>query len=605
MKSLEIHKVLYSGLVSKLLITVGSTLGVILSAWTYLIVNYQISSAIVPALLLFIAGFAVIFVFARKFIRHPITTLIEKTRRIAEGDYTGPVKISQKDEIGRLGAAFNQMGEAIGALQTELNRQRDEYQMLFEHVPCLITVQDKNFKLVGFNREFSEKFNPQPGDYCFHAYKGRDEKCRSCPVEQTFEDGASHYSEEIGADKDGNVTHWIVKTSPIRGKAGDIVAAMEMSLDITQMRHLEKQLEKTEEKYQEIFQTIPNPVFVVDAESLDIIDCNKSVKDVYGYDKATLIHRPFMDLFREDERAKYASSIRSASVINQIRHITKEGKRIFVDIWISPSEYSGKKVLLVTASDITQRLETEQQLIQASKMATLGEMATGVAHELNQPLSVIKTSSSFFMKKLNKKENLEEKVLFTLLEKIDSNVDRATKIINHMRQFARKSEMELENVYVNEILEGAFEVFSQQLKVRGIAVERNTAADLPRIKADPGRLEQVFINLLINARDAIEARWGSQTSHPSEKKIALRTERVENSVVVEVCDTGIGIPADIQDKIFEPFYTTKEVGKGTGLGLSISYGIVKECGGNIEVESKAGEGTCFRLKFPSAENENG
>ena len=291
-------------------------------------------------------------------------------------------------------------------------------------------------------------------------------------------------------------------------------------------------------------------------------------------------------------------------MINQLRHITRAGKIIFVDIWISPSEYAGKRVLLVTASDITKRLETEQQLIQASKMATLGEMATGVAHELNQPLSVIKTSSSFFMKKINKKEHIRDNVRFALLEKIDSNVDRATKIINHMRQFARKSDMELEYVQVNDLLEGAFEIFSQQLKVRGISVLQDLEPNLPRIKADPGRLEQVFINLLINARDAIEVKLAADPSKSDDNRITLHTKRKNKHIIVEICDTGVGVPKAILDKIFEPFFTTKKVGKGTGLGLSISYGIVKECGGDIDVTSTEGKGACFIMTFPAPENEN-
>ncbi len=552
----------------------GAMLCLSISTGTYLILVYQSQTTVALSVLIFLSGFAVITVLILKFVNRPIERLLEQSRRIE-------------------------------ALKTELNKQKNEYQMLFEQVPCLITVQDRDYRLIGYNREFSEKFKPDPEDYCFHAYKGRSDKCHACPVEQTFKDGDNHTSEEIGTDKNGNVTHWIVKTSPVKDESGNIVAAMEMSIDITQMRHLEKQLEKTEKNYQEIFNTIPNPLFVLDAESLEILDCNKSVKSIYGYEKDEILQRSFLTFFQESERASVITKIKSSSVINQLRHITRAGKSIFVDIWISPSEYAGKKVLLVTASDITKRLETEQQLIQASKMATLGEMATGVAHELNQPLSVIKTSSSFFMKKINKKEHIRDNVRFALLEKIDHNVDRATKIINHMRQFARKSNMELEYVQVNDVLEGAFEIFSQQLKVRGISVLRDLEPDLPRIKADPGRLEQVFINLLINARDAIEAKLAADPSKSDDSRITLHTKRENKHILVEICDTGVGIPKAVLDKIFEPFFTTKEVGKGTGLGLSISYGIIKECGGNIHVTSTEGEGACFTMKFPVPENENG
>ncbi len=276
---------------------------------------------------------------------------------------------------------------------------------------------------------------------------------------------------------------------------------------------------------------------------------------------------------------------------------------LFVNIRISPAEYPGRKVLLVTTSDITKRLEAEQQLIQASKMATLGEMATGIAHELNQPLSVIKTASSFFIKKMDKEEPLEDEILSKMVRKIDSNVDRASKIINHMRQFARKSEMDFEKVQVNEVLEKAFEIFSQQLKLRGIRVVWEIEKSLPKINADPARLEQVFINLLINARDAIEEHWGPQETADADKKIILKTRREGSFIVCEVCDTGTGVPPALVNKIFEPFFTTKEVGKGTGLGLSISYGIVKDCGGAIRVAPHKPEGACFIITFPVSGKE--
>jgi histidine kinase len=281
------------------------------------------------------------------------------------------------------------------------------------------------------------------------------------------------------------------------------------------------------------------------------------------------------------------------------------GMPLFVNIRVSPAEYPGKKVLLVTTSDITKRLETEQQLIQASKMATLGEMATGIAHELNQPLSVIKTASSFCIKKLDQRGIIDNELMAALIIKVDSNVDRATRIINHMREFARKPDIGLGTVQVNEVLQKAFEIFSQQLKLRGIEVVWDIERELPKIKADPSRLEQVFINLLLNARDAIEERWGSREIEKADKQIILKTRCEGKTIICEVCDTGTGVPLTMADKIFEPFFTTKEVGKGTGLGLSISYGIVKDCGGSIKVVPNTPDGACFILKFPIAEKKNG
>ncbi len=559
------------------------------------------------AMFAFLVISAIIFVFVLRFVNRPIKRLIDGTHRIARGDYTSRVLMPQADELGQLSTAVNQMAEEIASSQKELNKQCDEYQNLFERVPCLITVQDRNYRLLRFNHEFSQRFAPAQNDYCYHAYKGRNEKCIPCPVEKTFADGLSHQTEESGVDKDGSPKHWLVKTSPIKNANGETVAAMEISLDISQRRQLEVDLQQSEKKYHAIFSNIPNPVFVLDVKTLQIMDCNQSVTGVYGFTVKEMIGRSFMTLFHPDERDHYAFKVATCSVINQVHHLNRYDKGLFVNIRISPSEYSGHKVLLVTTSDITKRLETEQQLIQAGKMATLGEMATGVAHELNQPLSVIKTVSSFFMKKLGASETIGEDILSNMLTKVDSNVDRAARIINHMRQFARKSDMEMVTVSLNDVLKSAFEIFSQQLKVRGIQVVWEIQEALPRIHADPSRLEQVFINLLLNARDAIESRWENQPAGKTDgqKTIHLWTGTDAPGVVCRICDTGTGIPNNIVKKVFDPFFTTKEVGKGTGLGLSISYGIVRECGGTIEAVPNAPHGTCFVLRFPLSDETAG
>jgi histidine kinase len=247
------------------------------------------------AVFVFLITSAVIIFFVLRFVKRPIKKMIDGTHLIANGEYLNQIDVDQGDEMGQLSAAIDRMGKKIGEKQAELNRQRNEYQNLFERVPCIITVQDRNFKLIRYNKEFYEKFKPEAGDTCYAAYKGRKEKCVICPVERTFEDGLSHFSEERGVNKDGTATHWIVNTSPIKDENGEIVAAMEMSLDVTQTKILEEELEKSEKKYYAIFDNIPNPVFVLDMDTLKILDCNTSVEGVYGYTKDEMIERSFLD----------------------------------------------------------------------------------------------------------------------------------------------------------------------------------------------------------------------------------------------------------------------------------------------------------------------
>jgi histidine kinase len=555
------------------------------------------------ALLVTLLTTAAAALFILLFVKRPMSALMSATKAVAKGDYSHRVGVTQDDEMGRLAEAFNQMSREIGAQQAELNRQRDEYQQLFEEAPCLITVQDRDFRLLKYNREFAEKFQPEPGDCCYRAYKGREKKCNPCPVETTFAMGSPTYSEESALNKEGQLQAWLVHTSPIRDTDGQVVAAMEMSIDITQRRRLEQELAKSELKYHAIFNNIPNPVFVLDENTLDILDVNDSMEAVYGWTRDEIVGRSVLTLFQNPEETDYASELHGRASLDRIRHQRMDGRTIFVNMRVSPSEYGGRRVLLLTSSDITKRLEVEQQLNQASKLATLGEMATGVAHELNQPLSVIKTVSSFVVKKINKGEPIDDATLRTLLEKVDGNVDRATRIITHMRLFARKTDVRLVPMKLFEVIERAFEIFNQQLRVRGIEVFWDIAPDLPGIMADPHRLEQVFINLLLNARDAIEERWAAVDPAEAVKRITLTARSDGHKVQVWVRDTGKGIPPENLDKVFDPFFTTKEAGEGTGLGLSISYGIVKDCGGEIRALAGPGEGAVFLIEFPILRDE--
>jgi histidine kinase len=552
------------------------------------------------AIFVFLATYLAFVFFVQRFINRPITGMIRATQRIAQGEQPEGLDVRQRDEMGELARAIENMGRDIEHKHKEINRERERYQQLYELVPCLITVQDRQYRLISYNREFEQKFAPRRWERCYRAYKGRQEKCPECPVEKTFQDGRVHTSEESGYVKDGSQAHWLVTTAPIFNPRGKVEAVMEMCLDITERKRLEQDLRRSENKYWAIFNNIPNPVFVLDNEELTIIDCNDRVPALYGYEKRELLQTSFLDLFPEGEREEYGELLGSSSYIQKSRQRTRDGTLVYTSIRVSPSEYNDQKVLLVTASDITKRLETEQQLIQSSKMTTLGEMASGIAHELNQPLTVIRTASNYLARKRIDPAAFSEEHVGAMLEEIDANVERATKIINHLREFSRKPEARLENVQLNSVLQSAMDIFSQQLKLRDIEVIWDLDPDLPLIRGEPNQLEQVFINLLLNARDAIEERAEHDTQ--ADKRIELGTWVENDRVFARVRDSGRGIPKALMDRIFEPFFTTKEVGKGTGLGLSISYRIVQDCGGVMRVESEEGRFTAFTLEFERPED---
>ena len=233
---------------------------------------------------------------------------------------------------------------------------------------------------------------------------------------------------------------------------------------------------------------------------------------------------------------------------------------------------------------------TQANLVEASKMRALGELVAGVAHEVNNPLMASQTILHVILKKMPL--DFPERSRLELISKCN---DRIARIVNHLREFSRQTNPEFEDVDINQPIENALLITGQQLLDHGIRVVKDFQPDLPKIRGDSTQLEQVFLNLISNARDAMETA-------ARKKELTIRTSLIRNytwnDIEISITDTGGGITEENREKIFEPFFSTKEVGKGTGLGLSICYGIIEAHGGRIEVESRVNEGTTFRVILP-------
>jgi C4-dicarboxylate-specific signal transduction histidine kinase len=238
--------------------------------------------------------------------------------------------------------------------------------------------------------------------------------------------------------------------------------------------------------------------------------------------------------------------------------------------------------------------EKQEQLVQAGKLATLGELTTGVAHELNNPLNNIGLYVGNVIDRIRLGEVGTEPLMGDL-EKAMAQVRKATQIISHLRTFGRAARVSIELVDVDDVIERSLLLMHEQLRLRGIEVELELCPDELLVLANPIQLEQVFINLLTNARDAL--------ADSRRKTIRIASSRDEERIRIAFSDTGPGILRELQQRIFDPFFTTKEVGTGTGLGLSITYSILKEYGGEISVTSQPGKGTTFVIELPFADEE--
>jgi C4-dicarboxylate-specific signal transduction histidine kinase len=238
--------------------------------------------------------------------------------------------------------------------------------------------------------------------------------------------------------------------------------------------------------------------------------------------------------------------------------------------------------------------DKQEQLVQAGKLATLGELTTGVAHELNNPLNNIGLYVGNVIDRIRVGE-VETEPLMGDLEKAMEQVRKATEIISHLRTFGRAARVSIELVDVDDVIERSLLLVQEQLRLRGIEVELELCPDELLVLANPIQLEQVFINLLTNARDAV--------ADSKRKTIRIASSRDEERIRIAFSDSGPGIPSDVQQRIFDPFFTTKEVGTGTGLGLSITYSILKEYGGDISVDSRPGKGATFVIELPFADEQ--
>ncbi|MBW1783692.1 MAG: PAS domain S-box protein [Deltaproteobacteria bacterium] len=389
-------------------------------------------------------------------------------------------------------------------------------------------------------------------------------------------------------------------------RIGDEIARLADSFNnmTFRLKTSKAELKESEEKYRFLFDYDPNSIFVLDPESLEILDVNARALEIYGYRKEELIGISFLEL----GPGEYANGILSRhgeeagtqlSIYTKMEHWRKGMRPFHVNIYACRTGHGAKPGIIATTIDITENLAKEAQLIQASKMSTLGEMASGVAHEINQPLSAIQIVADFIKNVANGKDEIPRDELEQVSRHMTEQVDRAVRIINHLRAFGRKAEIRKEKVNINKPIEGVLTLLGQQLKLRGIEVVLDLDENLSPITGDANRLEQVFMDLIINARDSIEEKRRNFVTGKTVTRLGIKSLQENGSVVITVWDTGTGIPNDIREKIFDPFFTTKEVGRGTGLGLSISYGIIKDYGGTIEVESEEGKGATFKITFPA------
>jgi two-component system NtrC family sensor kinase len=382
----------------------------------------------------------------------------------------------------------------------------------------------------------------------------------------------------------------------LRTVSGYVAVAIENSLLYQEQAERATELEMLKEFNESIVESINVGLLAVDSAGR-VTGCNSSLEGMMGVARDEALGRRVEELFAEDFAETLEQVLGAPGwQLSELRNIyklhtaTRDARPLILNIAIAPlrraetAEHTGALVVL---EDVTARVRLEEQLQQREKLSSIGLLAAGVAHEINTPLTGVSSYTQMLLGMFATNDPKHK-----LLEKIHRQTERATGIVNNLLNFSRTGNVtEFGEVDLNHVLDDTLQLLEPQLRQSQVEIAREYELDLPRVYGNSGKLQQVFTNLLLNARDAL----------PAGGRVTLKTVSDDDSVTAHVVDTGIGIAPENVARIYDPFFTTKGVGRGTGLGLAVSYGIVQEHSGHIAVESAPGRGTSFRITLPTAQ----
>jgi len=557
----------------------------------------------------------------------PIKELTEVTSKMVEGDLTQRIQVVSADEIGVLGTTFNRM---IGQIQgytsdlemmvanrtKELEESRGKFRDLSRFLNSVldsateyaIVALDSYGNIMEFNKGAEKLFRWKKEEVLNKENIGVTilPNDRSVGIQEIMSQRARNAGvcelEMFRVRKNGERFPAISTVTAMKDPSGRTIGFVEIVRDITSRRTLERQLRETKEFLENIMESSVDAILTTDLKG-NLTYTNRATEEMFHarrqYLRGTHISnlyvrgiqqaREIMDLLRKSERVEnYEMAVKGSD---------GEVLTILTSLFLLRDE---EETVIGTAGifkDITEqkrleaRLKSAQlSLVESSKLRALGELVAGVAHELNNPLMASQVILHVIFRNLP--PDHPERARLEIIGKCNERIER---IVDHLRAFSRQSKPEFEELDLNQPVRNAILITGQQLLNHGIALTEKLEDNLPEVTGDSNQLEQVFLNLISNARDALDEGGGVK-----ELEIAsgLISEDGVSSVVVSLKDTGAGITKENLGKIFEPFFSTKPVGKGTGLGLSLCFGIIEAHGGRIEITSHVGKGTEARVILP-------
>ncbi|MDC0707727.1 ATP-binding protein [Stigmatella sp. ncwal1] len=413
---------------------------------------------------------------------------------------------------------------------------------------------------------------------------------------EVLETGQPSVTEAIIPSLDGKPCHWITYRFTLRDKAGQKLLA-HAALDITEHTRTEVALRHSEESFRSLIERSPEAIFVHRGGPLVYV--NPSALVFLKQPASRVEGSSLLDFVHPEDRALAQAMLgppgRGQSGARELRFLSANGRVLTAEVSCLSLAFLGEPATVISARDLTERRQMQTRLVLSDRLVAMGTLAAGVAHEINNPLAFVVSNLDFMSAELQavarelppgRVAELEE-----VLREASMGTTRMRQIVGDLKMLSRADDEAPAPVNLKHVIESALTIARAELRPRARVVR--DYMDIPRVQGSEGRFAQVFLNLFINAAQAITP------GQPENNEIRITLRSAQQHVIVEVKDTGGGIPADLRARIFDPFFTTKPVGEGTGLGLFVCQGIVTSFGGEISVDSQPGQGTTFRLIFPA------
>jgi PAS domain S-box-containing protein len=370
--------------------------------------------------------------------------------------------------------------------------------------------------------------------------------------------------------------------------ASNMAIALENARLYESLEQKARQIERLRDYGESILESVSVGILACDLEQR-VESWNSAMEQLYGLSRSEALGKRLDQIFPPELLVEISQELGPSRALSlyKFRLRSAHGRNLVVNISTAPLVDKDERVIgrLLIMNDFTERVNLEDQLVQAEKLSSIGLLAAGVAHEVNTPLAVIASQAQMLTRQLP-----PEDPQYRIVDKIIKQSFRASEIVNSLLKFSRVSGSEYSELDVNRVIRETVSLVEPMLRASKIALNLQLSPAVPPVYGNQGKLQQVFMNLIMNARDAM----------PRGGKLSLASESENGTVRVEVADSGVGIPPDDLTKIFDPFFTTKATSRGTGLGLAVTYGIVREHSGKIRVESAVGRGTSFFLELPAA-----